>query len=298
MPDKYFIRQAGILTASGKDLTDFMNRMSTNDFRKSGINEYKKTVLTSDKGRIIDLVTLINLNEGFLLLTSPFNQEKVKTHLEKYIILDDVSFGISNKNYMQFIIIPDNADDAAVMLTEGKLSVNEVISINETDFIFRDNFMKEKLILICTEESAGLYEDKLKNLQKMTSDEYENFRIEYGIPDSINELNEDINPIECGLKEYISFVKGCYIGQEVIARLDSQGKIPKQMVKMVSPVKLAAGDKIYLNDKEAGFISSTVMNDDKCKALGFIRSTELDYGREYSVLNNKEKIKINILQLN
>lgn len=275
-----------------------MNRMSTNDFRKTRLNEYRKTVLTSDKGRIIDLVTLVNSNDSFLLLTSPFNKEKVKSHLEKYIIADDVNFEDSNITFNQIIIIPENADNTTGIFTGEKLTDNKVVSLNETDFIFRDKFKSDKISIVCAKENVPRYEEKLRGMDKMSDNEFESFRIDHGIPESVYELNEEINPVECGLKEYISFNKGCYIGQEVIARLDSQGKIPKQMVKIISKEKLESGDKIYRNDKETGFVSSTVLNHDNYKALGFIRSTELDFGNEYYVLNDKEKITINISQLN
>lgn len=298
MSDTYFIRQAGILISRGKDLNDFLNRMSTNDFRKPVVNEYKKTVLTSDKGRIIDLVTLININDKSLLRTSAFNKEKVITHLEKYIISDDVFFDISDKKYFELQIFTENPDRIIKLVSGKNISGNEVISLNENDFIFRDDFRKSKAIIICIEENCGYYEEKLKEIKKLSAEEYESFRIDNGIPDSIDELNEEINPVECGLKNFISFNKGCYIGQEVIARLDSQGKIPKQMIKIESEVSLNNGDKIFSEEKEAGFILSAVKDREKFKALGFIRTTELDFGKEYYTMNENIKNKINIFKIN
>ncbi|MBV6479350.1 MAG: tRNA-modifying protein YgfZ [Ignavibacteria bacterium] len=298
MSDTYFIRQAGILISRGKDLNDFLNRMSTNDYRKPVVNEYKKTVLTSDKGRIIDLVTLININDKSLLRTSAFNKEKVITHLEKYIISDDVFFDISDKKYFELQIFTENPDRIIKLVSGKNISGNEVISLNENDFIFRDDFRKSKAIIICIEENCGYYEEKLKEIKKLSAEEYESFRIDNGIPDSIDELNEEINPVECGLKNFISFNKGCYIGQEVIARLDSQGKIPKQMIKIESEVSLNNGDKIFSEEKEAGFILSAVKDREKFKALGFIRTTELDFGKEYYTMNENIKNKINIFKIN
>ena len=126
-------------------------------------------------------------------------------------------------------------------------------------------------------------------------------RIDAGIPEGENEYNDNINPMECGLDKYISFKKGCYIGQEVIARLDSQGKRPKQMVKIASENSLSSGDKIYSEDKEAGFVSSSIAHNGSNLSLGFIRSVDLDYGPEknYFVKNGKgETIKINISKTN
>ncbi len=59
---------------------------------------------------------------------------------------------------------------------------------------------------------------------------YETFRIARGIPDIGRELTNDFNPFEVGLRDAISMTKGCYIGQEVIARLDTYQKVKRKLV--------------------------------------------------------------------
>lgn len=293
----YHIKNTGILNASGKDLTDFLNRMSANDLRKFGKNEYIKTVLTSDKGRIIDLICFVSLNENYFILTSSADSEKVKSHLEKYIITDDVSLYPVLNQYSLISVFCDNPSELAEKLFNKKLSVNEVLMINKTDFAFTEHYRADMLNIVCPIENTGSYENKLSGYNKLTEEDFDNFRIENGIA-GVNELSEEINPVECGLKEFISFNKGCYIGQEVIARLDSQGKIPKQMIKIYSGNELRAGDKILFDGKETGFISSTVKYENKYKALGFIRSTELDYQKSYSVRHNNSEFNISIYKIN
>jgi folate-binding Fe-S cluster repair protein YgfZ len=92
----------------------------------------------------------------------------------------------------------------------------------------------------------------------------------------------------------VSFTKGCYIGQEVIARLDSQGKKPKQMVKINSYNAINRDDKIFSEDKDVGFISSVINYNGKYSGLGFIRSVNLDFENKYFSETNGEKFEINI----
>ncbi|HEX7573278.1 MAG TPA: tRNA-modifying protein YgfZ, partial [Bacteroidota bacterium] len=87
---------------------------------------------------------------------------------------------------------------------------------------------------------------------------YEGFRIDRGIPAAPGELNDAFNPFECGLRDSISFTKGCYIGQEVIARLDTYGKIRRHLTRVASPARLPGPLPLLMlkNGAEAGTLTS------------------------------------------
>lgn len=301
MTKKYFVKNTGLINASGTDLIDFLNRMSTNDLRKFPLDEYRKTVLTSDKGRIIDLINVLNFKEHQYILTSQGFQEKVISHLGKYIIMDDVVLEDSGEKYFHIIVTGDDLPLTAKIISGEEVLINKVYKLNEDEYLFLDDFKFGSLNIICKEESLSKFKNLLKDHSEQTCEEYEYMRIDAGMPEGENEFNDNINPMECGLDKYISFKKGCYIGQEVIARLDSQGKRPKQMVKIDSENSLSSGDKIYSEDKEAGFVSSSIAHNGSNLSLGFIRSVDLDYGQEknYFVKNgNGESVKISISKTN
>lgn len=301
MAKKYFVKNTGIIKASGNDLIDFLNRMSTNDLRKFPTDEYRKTVLTSDKGRIIDLINVLNFIDHQYIITSQGFQEKVISHLDKYIITDDVSLVDSGEKYFHIIISGDEIPLTANKITGEDVLQNKIYKPDEDEYLFTDDFKIESLNIICKEKSLDKFRELLKDHSLQTCEEYEYMRIDAGIPEGENEFNDNINPMECGMDKYISFKKGCYIGQEVIARLDSQGKRPKQMVKIDSENNLSSGDKIFSEDKEAGFVSSSITHNGNNLSLGFIRSVDLDYRPEknYFVKNGKgETIKINISKTN
>ncbi len=299
MPNQYFIRDTGLIKASGKDLIDFINRMSTNDFKKLPPDEFRKTVLTTDKGRIIDLVNVLNFNDQPVILTSDSFQDKIISHLDKYIIMDDVRFEKGSGKYAIITITGDDLHEIAKNVFTIAAEKNRVYKIAEDEIFFPDDFKVGSLNVVCKKENLKKYEDLLKDINTGSTEEYEYMRIEAGIPEGENELNENINPMECGLDRYISFTKGCYIGQEVIARLDSQGKRPKQIVKIESENEIKKDDKIFSEDKEAGFISSVISHNGKHLALGFIRSVSLDFDKDYFVQKSDgEKLRINISKIN
>ncbi len=109
-----------------------------------------------------------------------------------------------------------------------------IYSDGKDAIISRNDDVFGGFLFICASEDNEFYSKKiLKNnsdLKKITQSEYETLRIEYGIPKFGKEMTNETNPLECGLEKYVSFTKGCYIGQEVIARLDTYDKISKHMV--------------------------------------------------------------------
>ncbi|MBI5348607.1 MAG: glycine cleavage system protein T, partial [Chloroflexi bacterium] len=82
-------------------------------------------------------------------------------------------------------------------------------------------------------------------------DLYNVLRIESGIPEIDHEISEEYIPLEANLWEAVSFSKGCYIGQEIIARMESRGKLAKMLMGVESASPLMAGMKI-----EGGVITS------------------------------------------
>ena len=66
----------------------------------------------------------------------------------------------------------------------------------------------------------------------MDADSYEAFRIAAGVPAHGPELGEEVNPLEAGLWDAVSFTKGCYVGQEVVARLNTYEKVKRYLAML------------------------------------------------------------------
>ena len=102
----------------------------------------------------------------------------------------------------------------------------------------------------------------------MSEDELEHWRIESGIPRWGSEIDERILPAEAGLDEtHISFTKGCYPGQEPIARQRHRGKVNRRLRVLEVEGNAAAGDELQLEGKTVGRITSATQE----VALGYVR---------------------------
>lgn len=85
---------------------------------------------------------------------------------------------------------------------------------------------------------------------------YESLRVEAGLAGPDHELTEDYIPLEAGLWDSVSFHKGCYIGQEIIARMESRNKLAKTLVKLELQGNAAEGAPILVNGEPVGVITS------------------------------------------
>jgi tRNA-modifying protein YgfZ len=111
--------------------------------------------------------------------------------------------------------------------------------------------------------------DERPDGEDATEEEYERWRVESGIPQWGKELDDSILPAEAGLEAtHIDFAKGCYPGQEPIARQHYRGKVNRRLRVLDVEGGVEPGDELVYNDKTVGRITSAVNG----VALGYVRS--------------------------
>lgn len=304
------------LIFTGSDKLGLVNRLSSNDVKSLANNEWKKTILTTDKGRFVDLLILFNFGDFVFTVCSGGNAENILYHLDKYTIMDDFHAKNMTGTHGSVLFFGNNADDFALSMFGIDLS-----TLQSGKFYIDKSGGKDSIILNNDDEFGGfifiyakedeafqfnrIFSEELKakyKLHEIAEDEYEVKRIEYGIPESGKEMTEQTNPLECNLEKYISYTKGCYIGQEVIARLDTYDKVSKHLVGVISdsliPDVNSGEVKIIFEGKESGFITSQAVSKELGNiGLGFIKTIFLDYGKEYSVKADSFESKCKIIKL-
>ena len=104
-----------------------------------------------------------------------------------------------------------------------------------------------------------------------TAEVLEQWRLQSGFPPGPGELNGETNPLELGLVAQISTEKGCYLGQETMAKLIGQAGVKQQLRYWSCPSPLAATAKITLNGERAGVITSALECDGTWVGLALVR---------------------------
>ncbi len=293
------ISHSGIIELKGNDVLEFIHRIATNDVKnllKEGIAD---TIFTTEKGRIIDYTTLINFESHQLLITSAEFKNKVVSWINKYVITDDVKTTITENKYNIFEFLGPQAESFVTLICGNIVSQipdNTFRIIHTEGMLFflariKDIRGRIKFWTIADEENAkrltkNILENKeIFNFNFVGEDAYNSYRIEQGIPVSPFEINDETNPHEAGLMAVVSSAKGCYIGQEVIARLETYDKVQKflsgvEFLEDPSPeARFILQD---INGNEAGNITSCV-NSLKLKkyiGLAYIRKNFIEPDKE------------------
>jgi aminomethyltransferase len=124
--------------------------------------------------------------------------------------------------------------------------------------------------------------------------EHEALRIAAGYPAFPSEIGEDYIPLEAGLWSAVSFAKGCYIGQEIIARMESRGQIARKLVRLhLEPSAGAAakrGDRLTRDGADAGVLTSVAPG--VPAALGYVRSAFAAEGTELALAGKPVQARV------
>ncbi len=100
---------------------------------------------------------------------------------------------------------------------------------------------------------------------------FENARVKAGVPRFGVDMDGDTIPLEAGLMHLISFKKGCYLGQEIIARVDSRGAVAKHLVRFRVRGVVKVGDVVAVGEKALGEITTVAQVDGETWAMGWTR---------------------------
>ncbi len=234
--------------ATGRDRVDLIHRMSTNDLLNLAVNEGRATVLTTAVARMVDRIIVLNLGERALVLGSRGTGTIIRRWLSSYIFFnDDVKFTDAGDELGQFVLFGPKAGSVAEALAPGAsgLKLYQVIQTNEVIVGRGDALAGESYFVVAPQARMGELREvaTAAGAAEVDGEVYEVVRVESGLPEYGHEIGEGFIPLEAGLWDDISFSKGCYIGQEIIARMESRGKLAKTLVglKAAQPLQPGSG---------------------------------------------------------
>ncbi len=228
----------------GKQSIDFLDRISTNKISVKTKNISSKTIITDNKGSIVDILSYSIINESQInFVIKKNNVKKTLNHIRDFIILEDIDI-ILDQPIIRLSTF--NIDDFKIpkLQKQSLLSFkyeNDLINSREF-FIYENNFEKLSINVLKDNKTR-----KISNKEANLIDLYTK-KIKFD-----NKVSK-INPLECGLYEYISFDKGCYIGQEVIARLHNYEKISRKLTYFISENPVKKNENIKINNISIGKI--------------------------------------------
>jgi len=247
------------LKVSGSDATKFLHAQFTNDLANLAVDSWQYSGYCTPKGRLLAFMTIARIDENEYMLILPVEiSEKILPRLRMFVMRDDVTI-TSQIDHIRIIGIAGNAS----ALTDIAIS-----DVGETGKVTKDG--SSYLLTI----DDGLSTNAERYIYIFDSDEINRFPqadssrndwtlldIQAGIPAITAATEEAFVPqmVNLDLIGAVNFKKGCYPGQEIVARVHYLGKIKQRMFIVKSEGKTIAlpDDKVYINgqeDKTAGTV--------------------------------------------
>jgi folate-binding protein YgfZ len=230
------------LRVTGADRVEFLHGQCTNDIKhlRAGDNCY--AAFLNAKGKMRGEGHILCQSDAFLLETSLGMAQS----LEKFIITEDVMIEDVGATLGEWLVIGDITTSAPA----GAVTFPHPLGLG----VIGARGMKETI----------------------NPDALEMMRIEVAVPRWGVDMDESTIPNEAGLeKRAISYDKGCYIGQETIARIKTYGHVNRRLVQMALSGRgvPTRGDKIFAGGREAGWVTSAGFSSrlGKPLALGYVR---------------------------
>jgi tRNA-modifying protein YgfZ len=290
----------GKILVSDRDRLRFLHNQSTADFEKRQVGEVVDTVFVTSTARTIDLATGLILDDEVLLVVSPNRREYLFNWLDKYIFFADrVTLKDVTDSLASFTLM--GADSAAILERWGCPNLTQLAQDSHKSYHVDGIEVRIALgtelglpgyrLIVDRSQSAALHES-LTNLGTVTLDEdgWECLRIAQGRPRPDAELTEDYNPLEVGLWQTISFSKGCYIGQETIARLNTYKGVKQYLWGVKLAGSVAVGTVITVDGEKVGVLTSCSEIDGEILGLGYVRSKAGGVGLQVMVGDVKGEI--------
>ncbi|HLP17094.1 MAG TPA: hypothetical protein VK470_12600 [Bacteroidota bacterium] len=272
------LSRSGMLIMNGEESADFLQRLSTNNFRTFNSGAALQTVLTDEKGRIIDVVIAVHRGASIMLLTSPGRSEAVKTWLERFIIMEDITI---DEETGQHACVAITGDDSEI----GRLVSSAEPAPHDTLVTLIPFSYYSIPATLAVSNSTAHIQSLLasRHISLLMPEMFDDFRIAHGIPAPGKEIVEKTNPLEAGLRGIVDFSKGCYIGQEVIARLNTYEKVQRLLcrVRVSSRPPVDASAEVIGEEGGHGYITTlgrNVGDDGSVDALAMIRAASAVQG--------------------
>jgi len=252
----------GRLRMSGATRQDFVQRMSTGDVARLRPGQGMTTVFTTPIGRMVDYARVLCFEDSLLLLTGGGNVEKLSRWLRKYVFFqDDVRLADETSQQQLFAVFGDDVPEEV-----RGLPLHHHVKIGDELWVRNALGDRPGAWVLSTEPCPGA----------LDAAAFESLRVEAGLPRFPNELNEDYIPLEAGVWDAVSFRKGCYVGQEIIARMESRGQLARRLVRMhVEQGVPVAGGELLSEGQACGRVTSVAGH----SALGYVRSSAFGVDR-------------------
>jgi tRNA-modifying protein YgfZ len=275
----------GQVEAVGPEAGRFLHNLCTNDVLKLSTGTGCEAFLTTAQAKVVGFVIISRTGAGYRIDAGPGQGARVAAHLDRYIVSEQIEIADRTQDFAQFHVSGPCAGELLASIFSA-----DVLSLGELQFfehachgipctIHRHGRLGlPGYDLLCAAAQGSDLQQALcqAGASPAGSLAFESLRVEAGTPVFGPDIDESNLPQEVGRTEKaISFTKGCYIGQETVARIRTYGHVNRSLVglKLAGSEPAQHGDKLFKEATEVGQVGSSAMSPrlGKAVALAYVR---------------------------
>ena len=251
------LKNRALLKLSGSENETFLQAQLSNDISKIDDSHVQLNAYCQHQGKILALFWVIRIGDDFLLSFPLDLLDSIKARLQMFVLMSDVSITNVTDQYLQIGVIDESQKDSFILNENLSLVLSDSKNLSNFEFTSQEYWDKACIESFLPEISIASTETYIPQM-----------------------LNLDINEVG------VNFSKGCFPGQEVVARLHYLGKSKRRLFAFKSDSPLSIGDTLYCAESKSAKVSGSVVSQVKFEADFYCLAT-------LEVENKDNKITIN-----
>ncbi|MGE5139778.1 MAG: YgfZ/GcvT domain-containing protein [Rudaea sp.] len=282
-----------VLRVEGSDRTKWLHKLITADVEHLAAGQGVRSALLEAKGHFVADFVVLGLEDSFLLLAEPEAAGTLLQNLQRYIIREKVRLTEESGRWTGWTVVGRQANDFVLKEFGAQVPAapfcwnRSEVDASSIYLIHGDRARLPSVDLLVPAVASGVVSERLRVLPEIGADLLEILRVEAGLPRWGTDFDAGVLALEIPQVMSIRVDQGCYVGQEVVARLVHRGHVNRHLVGLkFAGVLPSAGETIDGPDGAVGSVTSAVASPRLGPiGLGFVRrefaapGTELRIGQ-------------------
>ena len=227
----------GLILVTGDDAQSFLQNQFSNDISHIDKTKSQISSYSTAKGRMLGIFRIIQIDNGYILITTKSLVTDLISRLQMFVLSSQVSVADASNHFAQFVVHTDKLDISPTRLLTDELLPDTPNAVLQNDSVIslQLNQLGEqhRYLLLCLsfDEARSLWQQFSENLNIANFESWRLSDIKAGIPNIYPQTVEKfvLQMSNLDLLDGVSFKKGCYPGQEIIARMHYLGKLKRRL---------------------------------------------------------------------
>ena len=222
----------GLMLVTGEDAESFLQNQLSNDITEIDQNHFQLSSYSTPKGRMLGIFRVIKIDNGYLLLTPLSTVQALLQRLQLFVVQAKVNLADASDHFSRFTIqtdLPEVISNPVLPTKQGEVLQSEsLISLNLGELEGQTRYL---VLCLSLDEAKSIWQSVAKSLAVSSFDAWRLSEIKAGIPVIYPETSEEFVAQMSNLNRIggVNFKKGCYPGQEIVARMQYLGKLKRRM---------------------------------------------------------------------